>query len=147
LGLAFILIALAVTPLRRLTGWNALARVRRMLGLFAFSYVVLHLLVYIGVDQLFDAAAIWKEILKRKFITVGMFAFLMLLPLAITSTDAMVRRLGGRAWRRLHMLVFPAAIAGVIHYVMMIKAGLMQPAIYGAILAALLLARVVPRRT
>lgn len=146
-ALRFILIALAVTPLRRLTGWTVIGRLRRMLGLFAFTYVALHMLVWLGVDQVFDLPAIWREILKRKFITVGMAAFLMLLPLAITSTDAMVRRLGGRAWRRLHKLVFPAAIAGVIHYFMMIKAGLQQPAIYAAILAALILVRLMPART
>jgi sulfoxide reductase heme-binding subunit YedZ len=120
--------------LRRLTGWSPLARLRRMLGLFAFTYVTLHMLAYVGVDQFFDFAAIGREILKRKFITVGMAAFLILLPLAITSTDAMVRRLGGRSWRLLHRMVYVAGVAGVLHYFMMIKAGLAQPILYAVIL-------------
>ena len=142
-ALRFLIIALAVTPLRRLTGWNALARLRRMLGLFAFAYVVLHLLAFVGLDRFFDLSAIWREIVKRKFITVGMIAFVMLVPLAITSTDAMVRRLGSRAWRRLHRMVYPAAILGVIHYFMMIKAGLQEPTIYAVILALLLASRLI----
>lgn len=142
-ALRFLIFALAVTPLRRLTGWNALARLRRMLGLFAFTYVVLHLLAFIGLDQFFDLSAIWREVVKRKFITVGMVAFAMLVPLAITSTDAMVRRLGGRAWRRLHRMVYAAGVLGVIHYFMMIKAGLQEPTIYAVILAILLASRLI----
>lgn len=140
-ALRFLIIALAVTPLRRVTGWNALALLRRMLGLFAFTYVSLHLLAFIGLDQFFDLSAIGREIVKRKFITVGMVAFAILVPLAVTSTDAMVRRLGGRAWRRLHRLVYAAGILGVIHYFMMIKAGLQEPTIYAVVLAVLLASR------
>ena len=136
-ALRFILIALAVTPLRIVTGWLPIARLRRMMGLFAFFYVVLHIMGYVGLDHLFDWATIWKDIVKRVYITVGMAALLMLIPLAITSTDGMIRRLGGTAWRRLHLLVYPAAIAGVIHYFLMIKAGYQQPLIYAVVLAVL----------
>jgi len=146
-ALRFVLIALAVTPVRIVTGWLPIARLRRMLGLFAFFYVVLHVLGYVGIDLLFDWAALWKDILKRRYITVGMAALLMLVPLAATSTDAMVRRLGGVAWRRLHRLVYPASIAGVIHYFMMIKAGYQEPLIYAVILAALLGIRLYKRQS
>ncbi len=141
-ALRFLLIALAVTPVRILSGYTPIGRLRRMLGLFAFTYVVLHMLAYIGLDRLFDWNELWKDVVKRVYITVGMAAFAMLLPLAITSTDAMVRRMGGRAWRRLHTLAYPAGIAAVIHYALMIKAGFLQPIIYAAILGLLLAARV-----
>ncbi len=140
-ALRFLLIALAVTPVRVLTGFTPVGRLRRMLGLFAFTYVVLHMLAYIGLDRLFDWNELWKDVVKRVYITVGMAAFAMLLPLAITSTDAMVRRMGARAWRRLHRLVYPAGIAAVIHYTLMIKAGFLQPIIYAAILGLLLAVR------
>lgn len=140
-ALRFLLIALAVTPVRILTGYTPVARVRRMLGLFAFTYVVLHMLAYIGLDRLFDWGELYKDVVKRIYITVGMAAFAMLLPLAITSTDAMVRRLGGRTWRRLHKLVYLAGIAAVIHYALMIKAGYLQPLIYAALLGLLLAVR------
>lgn len=141
-ALRFILIALAVTPLRQFTGWTRLASLRRMLGLFAFLYVVLHMLSYVGLDRFFDMASLWEEILKRRYITVGMLSFLLLLPLAITSTDAMIRRLGGMRWRRLHRLVYPAAVAAVFHYFMMIKAGFFLAQVHAAVLALLLGARV-----
>jgi sulfoxide reductase heme-binding subunit YedZ len=144
-ALRFLLIALAVTPLRLVTGWLWPARFRRMLGLFAFTYVVLHMLAYVGLDQIFDFTAIWRDILKRIYITVGMAALAMLLPLAITSTDGMVRRLGARAWRRLHRLAYLAGVAGVIHYFLMVKAGYTQPMIYAGILAALLAVRAAHR--
>lgn len=137
-ALRFLLIALAVTPLRRLTRWAALARLRRMLGLFAFFYVCLHLASYVGVDLDFDWAALWQDVAKRTYITLGMAAVLLLVPLAVTSTDGMIRRLGGRAWRRLHMLVFPAAILAVAHYWMMVKADIRQPLLHAAVLAVLL---------
>ena len=142
-ALRFLLIALAVTPLRLLTGWTALARLRRMLGLFAFFYVCLHMLAYIGLDQFFGWLAIWRDIVKRVYITIGMAALVTLVPLAITSTDAMARRLGGSRWRALHRLVYLAGILGVLHYFFMIKAGYIEPAIYAVILAALLGIRVV----
>jgi sulfoxide reductase heme-binding subunit YedZ len=145
-ALRFLLIALAVTPVRLLTGWNIVARLRRMLGLFAFFYVCLHMLAYIGLDQFFDFAAILKDIIKRIYITIGMAAFVMLLALAVTSTDGMARRLGGKAWRRLHKLVYPAAVAAVIHYMLMIKAGYAEAAVYAVILVLLLLIRVFKKR-
>lgn len=137
-ALRFLLIALAVTPLRRLTRWAPLARLRRMMGLFAFFYVVLHLASYVGLDLYFDWVALWQDVAKRTYITLGMAAVLLLLPLAVTSTDGMIRRLGGRAWRRLHMLVFPAAILGVAHYWMMVKADIRQPLLHAVVLAVLL---------
>jgi sulfoxide reductase heme-binding subunit YedZ len=113
--LVFLCITLAVTPARRLTGWNWLQRLRRMLGLFAFFYGALHFTTYFWLDQWFDLAAIVKDIVKRPFITVGFAAFLLMIPLALTSTDAMVRRLG-RRWGKLHRLVYAVAIAAILHY-------------------------------
>lgn len=137
-ALRFLLIALAVTPLRQVTGFAIVGRLRRMLGLFAFFYVTLHLSSYIGLDQFFFWPGIWGDIVKRIYITLGMTAFVMLVPLAATSTDGMVKRLGGRAWRRLHRLVYPAAVLATIHYFMMIKADFREPAVYAVILAILL---------
>ena len=145
-ALRFLLIALAVTPVRLLSGWNRIARLRRMLGLFAFFYVVMHVMSYVGLDLFFDLGLLGQEILKRRYITVGMFALVILAALAATSTDAMVRRLGGARWRKLHNLVYPAGIAGVIHYYMMVRAGFVEPLIYGCILAALFGVRLVKRR-
>jgi sulfoxide reductase heme-binding subunit YedZ len=130
---------LAVTPLRRLTGWSALAPLRRRLGLFTFFYAVLHLLSYVWFDQWFDAAAIAADVLERPFITAGFAAFLLLVPLAATSTDAMKRRLG-RRWLDLHRAVYAVALLGVLHF-WWHKAGkndLLQPAIYAAVAALLL---------
>jgi len=146
-ALRFLLIALAVTPLRLVTGWNIVARLRRMLGLFAFFYVCVHVMTYVGVDHTFDWVTIWADIVKRTYITVGMVALLMLTPLAITSTDKMIRRLGGARWRKLHMLVYPAAIAGVIHYFLMIKAGFQLPLIHAVILTVLFGIRLYKKRT
>lgn len=137
-ALRFLLIALAVTPLRVVTGWNAVGRLRRMLGLFAYFYVLLHLSSYVGLDQFFYWSGIWQDIVKRIYITLGLAAVLMLTPLAITSTDKMIKRLGGRKWRNLHLLVYPAAILGVIHFYMMIKADFTEPLIYAMILCVLL---------
>ena len=143
-ALRILLVALAVTPLRRLTGIAALARFRRMIGLFAAFYAVLHLSAYIGLDQFFDWAAIWKDIVKRPYITVGMGAFLVLVALSATSTDGMIRRLGGKRWRALHKLVFAAGVGGCLHYFMLVKGWQPAPMIYGAILAVLLLLRLPP---
>lgn len=137
-ALRFLLLALAVTPLRQWTGWAPLARLRRMMGLFAFFYVSLHLASYVGVDLFFDWAALWKDVVKRTYITLGMGCFVLLLPLAATSTDGMIRRMGGKAWRKLHRLVFPAAILGVAHFWLMVKADLREPLVYALILAVLL---------
>ena len=145
-ALRFLLIALAVTPVRLVFGWTGVGRLRRMLGLFAFFYVALHVMSYVGLDLFFDLPLLLQEILKRRYITVGMFALVILIALAVTSTDAMVRRLGGKRWRRLHMFVYPAAIAGVIHYYMMVRAGFIEPLIYALILAGLFAVRIVKKR-
>jgi len=144
-GLNFLLITLAVTPLRRLTGWNWLLRFRRMLGLFAFFYVMLHFLVYLGLDQRFAFGALGEDIAKRPYITLGMTALLLLLPLAVTSTNAMMRRLGKR-WQKLHRLVYGISLLGVWHFYWQVKLDTLEPLIYAAILAALLAFRVVAWR-
>jgi sulfoxide reductase heme-binding subunit YedZ len=136
-GLKFLLITLAVTPLRRLTGWNWLIRFRRMLGLFAFFYILLHFLVYAGLDQRFDLAAIVEDIAERPYITIGMTALVLLIPLAVTSTNGMMRRLG-RRWKKLHRLVYPIAILGVWHFYWQVKLDTLEALIYAAVLAALL---------
>jgi sulfoxide reductase heme-binding subunit YedZ len=140
--LRFLVITLAVTPLRWATGWNDLIRFRRMLGLFAFFYGTLHLFTYLWLDQFFDWGAIAKDVVKRPFITAGFSAFVLLVPLAITSTAGMIRRLGGRAWRRLHRLAYVAAALGVVHYWWLVKLDTRPPRNYGIVLAALLAVRV-----
>jgi sulfoxide reductase heme-binding subunit YedZ len=139
--LRFMLITLAVTPLRRLTGLNDIVRVRRMLGLFAFFYGSLHLLTYVWLDQFFDWAAIVKDVAKRPFITAGFSAYVLLVPLAITSTAGMIRRLGGRTWRRLHRLAYVTAALGVVHYWWLVKADIRPPRNYAIVLGVLLFAR------
>ena len=136
--LTFLLITLGVTPLRRITQWHWLLRLRRMLGLFAFFYACLHFTTYIWFDQFFDWAAIWKDILKRRFIWIGFGAFVMLIPLALTSANAAARALGSQNWQRLHRLVYAIAICGVVHYWWLVKKDVTQPALYGAVLALLL---------
>jgi sulfoxide reductase heme-binding subunit YedZ len=136
--LRFMLLTLAVTPLRVLSGWNDVIRVRRMLGLFAFFYGSLHLVTYVWLDQFFDWAAIVKDVAKRPFITAGFSAYVLLVPLALTSTAAMIRRLGGRAWRRLHRLAYVAAAAGVVHYWWLVKADISSPRRYAVVLGGLL---------
>jgi methionine sulfoxide reductase heme-binding subunit len=136
--LVFLLVTLSVTPLRRLAGWNWLARLRRMFGLYAFFYAVLHLVSYVWLEQFFDVAAIVKDIIKRPFITIGFAAFAMMVPLAVTSTDRMVRRIGAKNWIALHRLVYGLAICGVIHYWWLVKRDITQPAIYALVLAMLL---------
>jgi sulfoxide reductase heme-binding subunit YedZ len=139
--LTLLLAALAPTAIRIGTGWKWPLRLRRMLGLEAFLYVCLHLGVYLWLDQGFDLSEIGKDIAKRKFITVGFTAFLLLVPLAVTSTDAMVRRLGFRRWKRLHRLVYVAGILGVTHFVWRVKSDLRQPLLFAAALALLLAIR------
>ena len=136
--LRFLLITLAVTPLRRLTGWNAMVRVRRMLGLFAFFYAALHVISYVWLDQFFMWDLIIEDVYKRPYITVGFTAFMLLLPLALTSTNGMVRRLGGKHWQRLHRLVYIIAILGVVHFWWLVKSDIRQPLIYATVLALLL---------
>jgi sulfoxide reductase heme-binding subunit YedZ len=145
--LVLLIVTLSVTPLRLATGWAWLARLRRMFGLFTFFYALLHFSAYVGLDQTFDLAAIWKDIAKRPYITVGFTAFVLLIPLAVTSTNAMIKRLGSKNWQRLHKLVYVIAVAAILHY-WWHKAGkndFEQPIIYGLIVATLLLARVVKR--
>jgi len=139
--LRFLVLTLAVTPARRVTGWNGVIRFRRMLGLFAFFYGTLHLLTYLWLDQFFDFAGILKDIAKRPFITAGATAFVLMVPLALTSTAGMIRRLGGRAWQRLHRLVYVSAVAGVVHYWWLVKADIRRPMAYAAIVAVLLAMR------
>ena len=143
-ALKFLVVSLAITPLRRLTGVSLL-RYRRAIGLLAFIYAVLHLTVYLVLDQGLDLAAIWGDIVKRPFITVGMLAFLVLVPLAVTSNNAMVRRLGGPAWQRLHRWVYLAAAAAAVHFVMVVKAWPSEPLVYAALVATLLGYRLVVR--
>jgi len=136
-ALIILIASLAVTPLRRITGWNELIKFRRMLGLFAFSYALLHFSTYLVLDHFFDFQAIGKDILKRPYVTAGFTAFVLMFPLAVTSNAAMIRRLGKR-WQQLHRLVYIAAIAGVIHFYWLVKADISRPAQYGAVLALLL---------
>lgn len=142
--LYFLLITLAVTPLRKVTGWNKLIQYRRMLGLYAFFYACLHFFSYLVLDQFFDWAAIWRDILKRPYITVGTAAFVLMIPLAVTSTRKMMRRLG-KNWKRLHSLIYLVGILGVIHFLWLVKADIREPVIMGVILVTLLLFRI-PRK-
>lgn len=136
-SLRFLLLTLAVTPLRRLSGWNWLLKFRRMLGLFAFFYVCLHLGVYLIFDQFFDPSAILEDIAKRPYITVGFAGFLLLIPLAATSTNGMIKRLG-RNWQRLHRLVYLIGMLGVVHYWWLVKADISEPLLYAGLLTMLL---------
>jgi len=139
--LRFLLFTLCVTPLRKLLGLPELIRLRRMLGLFAFFYGCLHFTTYIWLDKFFDLKEVWKDIAKRPYITVGFLAFVLLLPLAITSTAGWIRRLGGRRWQLLHRAIYISAIAGVIHYYWLVKSAVLRPLAYGAVVAVLLLWR------
>ncbi len=140
--LRFLILTLCITPLRKLLKLPDLIRFRRMLGLFAFFYACLHFLTYLGPDQSFDVAAMWKDVAKRPFITVGFTAFVLLIPLALTSTAGWIRRLGGRRWQILHRAIYISAICGVIHYYWLVKSAVLRPLTYGAIVAVLLLWRV-----
>jgi sulfoxide reductase heme-binding subunit YedZ len=152
--LRFVVITLAITPIRRLTGWNPVIRFRRMLGLFACFYSMLHFLTYLVGDRFASLdfpdgfvawstfvnlmASIWQDVAKRPYITVGFIAFVSMIPLALTSTAGWIRRLGGRNWQRLHRLVYLTGIAGVVHYLWRVKADTLHPLIYGGIVAILL---------
>lgn len=136
-GLNFLLITLAVTPLRFITGKNWLIRFRRMLGLFAFFYVLMHFMVYAGLDQRFDLQAIFEDIAERPYITIGFAALLLLVPLAITSTNGMMRRLG-RRWQKLHRLVYLVAMLGVWHFYWQVKLDTLDASLYALVLAFLL---------
>ena len=139
--LRFLIITLCVSPLRKILGLPELIRFRRMLGLFAFFYACLHFTTYIWLDKFFDLSEMWKDIAKRKYITVGFTAFVLLIPLAITSTAGMIRRLGGKRWQMLHRLIYVSAALGVIHYYWLVKSAVIKPLTYGAIVAVLLLWR------
>jgi len=145
LTLVFLLIALAISPLRRITGLNWLIRFRRMLGLFAFFYGSLHLMTYIAFDRFFHLTTVPIDVVKRPFIAIGMTAFLLMAPLAITSTDKMVKRLGGKRWARLHRIVYAAGILGVLHYYMLVKADVRLPLTFAFLLAVLLGFRVLAK--
>ncbi len=141
----FLLLSLAITPLRRLTGWNTVIRYRRMLGLFAFAYATSHLLIYLVVDQGLALKFILEDVAKRRFITAGMVAFLLLVPLAVTSTKGWIRRLG-RRWQSLHRLVYVSAIAAALHFIWKVKVAIGEPVYYAGILAILLAVRLLWRR-
>lgn len=143
-GITFITITLAVTPLRRVTGWNGAGKYRRMLGLFGFSYIVLHFLIYLVLDHFFAWHEIVKDIAKRPYITVGFTGFVLMIPLALTSTAKSVKRLGKR-WVTLHSLIYVTALAGVVHFVWSQKRDILVPTRYGLILVVLLALRMVPR--
>ena len=152
--LRFVVITLAITPIRRVTGWNPIIRFRRMLGLFAFFYSMLHFLTYLVGDRFASLdfpdgfvawstlvnllASIWEDVAKRPYITVGFIAFVTMIPLALTSTTGWIRRLGGRNWQRLHRLIYATGIAGVLHYLWRVKADTLHPLIYAAIVSLLL---------
>jgi sulfoxide reductase heme-binding subunit YedZ len=152
--LRFICITLAITPLRRLTGWNAVIRFRRMMGLFAFFYGTTHFLIYVIADRFASldfpngivawttvvnlAKSVWEDIAKRPYITVGFTALMLMAPLAITSTAGWIRRLGGKRWNRLHKLIYATGVLAVIHYWWLVKADIRRPAVYGAVVAILL---------
>jgi sulfoxide reductase heme-binding subunit YedZ len=136
-ALIILIASLAVTPLRRITGWNELIKFRRMLGLFAFFYALMHFSTYLVLDHFFDFQAIGKDIWKRPYVTAGFIGFIAMIPLAVTSSAAMIRRLGKR-WQQLHRLVYLAAIAGVIHFYWLVKADISRPAQYGGVLVLLL---------
>lgn len=142
-AIRFLLIALAVTPLKIVSGWKQAVRLRRLLGLFAFFYVALHVANYVVLDQFFDWAAIWEDIVKRWYITVGMVGLLCLLPLAVTSTKGWIKRMGGRNWNRLHKAVYVAGAAACLHFFMMRKGLQIEPLVYAGIFIALMAFRLV----
>ncbi len=144
-GFKFLLASLAITPLRLWLGWNWLIRFRRLLGLFAFFYILLHFLVYVVLDQGLDVGAVVEDVVKRPYITIGMAGLLLLLPLAVTSTRGMMRRLGPR-WQKLHRLVYVIGILGVWHFYWQVKQDILEPVLYGLVLAVLLGARIWHRR-
>ena len=143
LTLVFVLLTLLVTPLRKIFGWNGLIKYRRMLGLYAFFYGLIHLITYSMFDKSLDLSAIVGDIWQRPFILVGMLAFTMLVPLAVTSTNGWVKRLGGKNWARLHKLIYVIAILGVIHFWMIVKSDVFYPAMFGLVVAVLLGYRIV----
>lgn len=140
--LVCLFLTLSITPLRRITGWNDLIRVRRLIGLTAFWYALLHLTSYVVFDQLLSLPDIAEDVAKHPWVLVGFASFLMLVPLAVTSTQGWVRRLGGRRWQRLHRLIYPAAIGGVLHYLWLVKRDVTDPRWFAVVLGAILVARI-----
>jgi methionine sulfoxide reductase heme-binding subunit len=141
--LLFLIFTLCISPLRKLLRLPELIRFRRMLGLFAFFYVCLHFSTWLVLDKFFDLSEMWADVIKRRFITVGFTAFVLLIPLAITSTAGWIRRLGGKRWQQLHRAIYAAAVLGVIHYYWLVKSDVRKPLMYGAIVAILLAWRLV----
>jgi len=141
-ALRFLWLTLLITPLRWLTGWNSLLTIRRMLGLYVFFYATLHMLLYLWLDQFFDINEIIKDIIKRPFITIGFFTFTSLIPLVVTSNNAMVKRLGGKRWKKLHQLTYFIAVASSMHFYMLVKQDKAEPLFYMALLVLLLGVRV-----
>lgn len=138
MALIFLILTMAVTPARKVLGWNWAIQFRRMLGLYAFFYACLHFLCFFSLDRGFSVSGTLAEVLKRKYIWFGMTALLVMVPLAITSTNGMIKRLGGKRWRALHRLAYVAAIAGVIHFYMQVKADVRKPLVFATVLAVLL---------
>jgi len=138
LTLLFLLITLSVTPLRKYYGWNQLIKFRRMLGLYSFFYGFLHLITYSIFDKSLSVSAIVSDVWERPFIAIGMLAFFLLIPLAVTSTNGMIKRLGGKNWQKLHRLTYVAAIAGIVHFWMIVKSDVFYPLLFGLVLAGLL---------
>ena len=142
IALVFLIASLVCTPIKIISGWTWPIRIRRMLGLFAFFYACLHVATYTGIDQGFDWRAILADVTKRKFIFVGFSAFVLLIPLATTSTNAMVRRIGFARWKLLHRLVYASAILGVIHFIWRVKKDVTEPVTYGVVLGVLFAVRI-----
>jgi len=145
-ALVILFITLCVTPLRRLTGWNGIVKVRRLVGLFAFFYALLHFSIFLVFDLELSFGRLTEEVVKRPYITVGFAVLLMLTALAVTSPQAMVRRLGGKRWRALHRLIYLAAIGGVLHFTWAQKKDIRLPLIYAGVLAVILASRLLPAR-
>jgi methionine sulfoxide reductase heme-binding subunit len=141
--LRFLCITLSVTPLRKILGLPELIRFRRMLGLFAFFYACLHFLIWFVLDKFFDWGEIAKDVVKRPFITAGFTAFVLLIPLAVTSTKGWIRRMGGKRWQMLHRLIYVSGVAGVVHYYWLVKSDIRLPVMYGVIIAVLLAYRLI----
>lgn len=141
-AIRILLITLLVTPVREITGWAPIILIRRRIGLAAFFYAALHILAYLWLDKAWSLTALWEDVLIRKYITFGMAAFVLLIPLAVTSTNGMIRRLGRQLWQKIHYLIYPLAILAVLHHYFMVKGFQIEPLVHGAILAVLLAWRV-----
>jgi glycine betaine catabolism B len=144
-GLIFLVLSLAVTPVRRWTGWNQLIAIRRNLGVLGFAYLALHVALFFALDRAGSVASTLDEIVARVYLWFGAAALVLMIPLAVTSTDGMVRRLGGRRWRRLHWLAYPSAIGGAVHYYLLVKSDIRQPLAFAIVIGALLAVRVIWR--